>query len=243
MFQCSFQADERTAVMYRRCSTSEQKKSGLGLEAQESAIRDFCEREGFTVIGDFAEAASGTENNRPELANALKLAKETGSFVVVSKLCRLSRRVSKISSLMEEKVPFITAEFGTDVDPMVLHLFASFAEAEAARISRRTKEALAAKKAQGFKLGNPNAAKVGHLGGKVGAGKADEFAWQMKPLIDACRKVGIVSFTAISKHLNEIGKTTRRDGKWHPATVRQLLARIEKLTETRNAGVHGRDKG
>ena len=89
------------------------------------------------------------------------------------------------------------------------------------------------------KLGNPNAAKVGHLGGKVGSVKADEFAWEMKPLIEACRKVGIVSFTAISNHLNEIGKTTRRDGKWHPATVRQLLARIEKLTEARNADVHG----
>ena len=123
----------------------------------------------------------------------------------------------------------------------LLESLPTFAEAEAARISRRTKEALAAKKAQGFTLGNPNFAEVRDQGRAVQVNQADAFAWEMKPLIDACHKVGIVKLQAIADHLNEIGKPTRRGGTWHPMTVKNLLARIDKLTEERNKAVHGQD--
>ena len=59
--------------------------------------------------------------------------------VVVAKLDRLSRNVHFISGLMAQRVPFISAELGPDVEPFLLHLYA-----ERAPISRRTKEALAA---------------------------------------------------------------------------------------------------
>jgi DNA invertase Pin-like site-specific DNA recombinase len=76
--------------------------------------------------------------------------------VGVAKLDRLSRDVHFISGLMAHRVPFLVAELGPDVDPFVLHLYAALAEKERALISGRTKSALAAAKAKGVRLGNPN---------------------------------------------------------------------------------------
>ena len=53
---------------------------------------------------------------------------------------------------MAHRVPFLIAEFGADVDPFILHLFAALAEKERAMIATRTKAALAAAKARGVKL-------------------------------------------------------------------------------------------
>ena len=72
----------------------------------------------------------------------------------MAKLDRLSRDVAFISGLMAQRVPFIVAELGRDADPFMLHLYAALAEKERRLISERTKAALAARKAQGAKLGN-----------------------------------------------------------------------------------------
>jgi DNA invertase Pin-like site-specific DNA recombinase len=75
--------------------------------------------------------------------------------LAVAKLDRLSRDVHFISGLMAQRVPFVVAELGPDVDPFVLHLYAALAEKERTMISRRTKDALRAAKARGVVLGNP----------------------------------------------------------------------------------------
>lgn len=153
----------KTAVAYTRVSTQEQKRSGLGLEAQEAAIKAFAEREGIAITAWFSEAESGkrvsdTLSERPQLCAALEASKAAGGPVLVSKLDRLSRDVHFISGLMVHKVPFLVAELGADVEPFMLHIFAALAEKERAMISQRTKAALAALKAKGVKLGpkNPN---------------------------------------------------------------------------------------
>ena len=148
----------KTAVAYTRVSTAEQGRSGLGLEAQRSAIEAFAAREGIAIAAWFSEAQSGkrvsdTLAERPQLAAALEASKAAGAPVLVSKLDRLSRDVHFISGLMAHKVPFLVAELGADVDPFMLHLFAALAEKERAMISQRTKAALAALKARGVKLG------------------------------------------------------------------------------------------
>jgi DNA invertase Pin-like site-specific DNA recombinase len=148
----------KTAVAYTRVSTAEQGRSGLGLEAQRAAIEAFAAREQITVSAWFAETQSGkrvsdTLSERPQLCAALAASKAAGGTVLVSKLDRLSRDVCFISTLMVQKVPFLVAELGADVDPFMLHLFAALAEKERAMISQRTKAALAALKARGVKLG------------------------------------------------------------------------------------------
>jgi DNA invertase Pin-like site-specific DNA recombinase len=117
----------KPVVIYRRVSTSEQGKSGLGLDAQGSAIAAFCAAEGFEVIIGFEDVSSGKLglDSRPGLAAALAKAARLKCPVIVSKLDRLSRDVAFISGLMARGVPFIVAELGADTDPFVLHLYAA----------------------------------------------------------------------------------------------------------------------
>jgi DNA invertase Pin-like site-specific DNA recombinase len=56
--------------------------------------------------------------------------------------------------LLPKKIAPVLAELGSDADPFMLHLYAALAEKERRLISERTKAALAARKAQGARLGN-----------------------------------------------------------------------------------------
>src|SRR6202166_364605 len=151
----------KTAIAYIRVSTGKQAKSGLGLEAQQEALARFAEAEGYKLLQTFEEVETGKGadalDRRPQLSAALKAARQHDAPVVVAKLDRLSRDVHFISGLMTHRTPFIVAELGADCDPFMLHIYAALAEKERKLISRRTKDALAAKKAQGVKLGGLNA--------------------------------------------------------------------------------------
>src|SRR6266852_6373547 len=172
----------KTAVGYVRVSTSAQGRSGLGLEAQRAAIPHFAETERLHLMQVFEEieTGSGTDalDRRPQLAAALKAAKKIKAPIIVAKLDRLSRDVHFISGLMTHKTPFIVAELGADADPFMLHLYAALAEKERAMISRRTKDALTAKKAQGVALGGLRA----H--GAQAREDAIERAEQLRPVFD-----------------------------------------------------------
>jgi DNA invertase Pin-like site-specific DNA recombinase len=114
------------------------------------------------VVAEFVEFETGKGadalDRRPQLAAALKLAKKRKAEIVLAKLDRQSRDVAFISGLMAQRVPFIVAELGSDVDPFMLHVYAALAEKERRLISERTRAALAAAKARGKRLGNPNLA-------------------------------------------------------------------------------------
>src|ERR1700724_4675966 len=156
------------AIAYYRVSTQRQGKSGLGIEAQRTAVARFAESEGIEIVAEHMEVETGKGadalDRRPELAGALGQARKAKCPVVVAKLDRLSRDVHFISGLMSHRVPFIVAELGADADPFMLPLYAALAEKERALISQRTKAALAAKKAQGVRLGSPHAAEAAALG-------------------------------------------------------------------------------
>ena len=101
------------------------------------------------------ETAKGADafERRPQLKSALNRASAFKCPIVVAKLDRLSRDVAFISGLMAQRVPFIVTALGRNVDPFMLHIYAAMAQQERAMISRRTKEALAAAKARGVRLG------------------------------------------------------------------------------------------
>ncbi len=142
------------AIGYRRVSTNEQGKSGLGLEDQDGSIRAFCTSRGLSLLETFTEVESGKNDDRPELAKALERARRAKGMLVVCTLSRLGRRVSFVASLMDAGTPFACAD-APDDEPFILHVKASFAEEEARKISQRTKAALAALKARGVTLGTP----------------------------------------------------------------------------------------
>jgi DNA invertase Pin-like site-specific DNA recombinase len=217
-------------VAYLRVSTQRQQRSGLGIEAQRSIIRQFASTEALVIAAEFVEHESGKGadalDRRPQLAAALAAAKASKCSVVVSKLDRLSRDVSFVAGLMTQRVPFIVAELGRDADPFLLHLYAALAEKERRLISDRTKAALAAKKASGIQLGNPrNLTLAGAVGRSIQIKTADEFAKSVLPIIQAVRAAGAQTLASIATGLNERGIKSSRGGKWHVSSVANVLGR------------------
>jgi DNA invertase Pin-like site-specific DNA recombinase len=211
-------------VAYLRVSTGAQGKSGLGLEAQREMIARFAGANGFEAVSEHIEVETGKGadalERRPDLRKALAEAKTLSCPIVVAKLDRLSRDVHFISGLMAEGTPFLVAELGPRVPPFMLHIYAAFAEEERRMISERTKAALAAAKARGVKLGNPNIG-VAHARSRA---EADAFAARVKPTIEALRAEGL-TLRAIAAKLTEAGVATARGGKWEAAQVNAVLKR------------------
>ena len=125
-----------------------------------------------------------------------------------------------------------------EANDLTVGIMALVAQQERETISRRTKEALAAAKARGVKLGNPNGAAALRRAGKGGdalratvSANADEFAQSLAPVVDAIRADGHVSLRAIAAELNARGMLTRRGGLWQVSNVSNLLARGQ-LKET-----------
>lgn len=181
----------RPLVAYLRVSTNRQGKSGLGLEAQRAAVEAFSAAGGFAIVGEHIEVETGKGGDalerRTELTAALAAARRLKCAVVVAKLGRLPRDVAFIAGMMAQRVPFLMAELGQGVDPIVLHLYAAPTEKEHAMISGRTKAALAAKKAQGVQLGNRSNLAAVAKGREAREDKADTFAANVLPIIAASR--------------------------------------------------------
>jgi DNA invertase Pin-like site-specific DNA recombinase len=210
----------KSAITYVRVSTARQGKSGLGLEAQQAIIQRFVDQEGIKIAQSFIEVQSGKDDDqkRPQLAAALAAAKKAGAPIIVAKLDRLSRDVHYISGLMSHKTPFIVAELGADTDPFMLHIYAALAEKERRMISDRTKQALARKKAKGFKLGGLNA------GGIAARDEALQRAEDLRPVF---AELAGLSARKIAEALNARKIATPSGGEWHSTTVIRVQKRIE----------------
>src|SRR3954469_18209365 len=198
------------AVAYYRVSTARQGRSGLGIEAQRAAVQRFAEAEGFELASEFVEVETGKGSDaldrRPQLAAALAAGRGGRCPVVVAKLDRVSRDVAFIAGLMAQRVPFIVAELGVDADPVMLHLYAALAEKERRLIGERTRSALAARKAQGARLGNRrNASTAASAGRADQIAEADQFAANVLPVINSLRSTGVTDLRGIARALNDRG--------------------------------------
>ena len=135
-------------VAYHRVSTARQGRSGLGLEAQETAINRLAAERNCEVIAAFTEVESGKVNNRPQLAEALHLAKITGATLAIAKLDRLSRNAAFLLILRDSGVRFIAADM-PEANDITVGIMALVAQQEREAIAQRTREALRAAKARG----------------------------------------------------------------------------------------------
>src|SRR6185369_1650483 len=186
------------------------------------------EAECFTIVAEFAEAETGKGadaiDRRPQLAAALAAGRQKKFPVIVAKLDRPSRDVAFIAGLMAQRLPFIVAELGVDADPFMLHLYAALAEKERRLIGERTRSALAARKAQGTKLGNPrNAADAAAAGRAVQVADADRFAANVLPIVNSVRASGVADLHGIAQALNDRGVRTARGGRWHVSNVKNVI--------------------
>jgi len=210
----------RPAIGYIRVSTAKQGRSGLGLEAQQEALRRFAQSEGYSLAETFkdVESAKHDENHRPALKAAIEKARKEGAPIIVAKLDRLSRDVHYISGLMKHRVPFIVTELGADTDPFLLHLYAALAEKERKMIGERTKAAMAAAKARGVRIGGLRS-------------KGIELAAEAKQRAESLRSVfaGLSGLSArkAADELNMRGVPTPEGGKWHAVQVIRVRRRLE----------------
>ena len=219
----------RPLVGYLRVSSTQQGRSGLGIEAQRQALAQFAEADGFEIVREYVEVETGKGadalDRRPQLAAALADARKRRCPIAVAKLDRLSRDVHFISGLMVHRAPFLVAELGPDVDPFILHLFAALAEKERFLIASRTKSALAAAKARGVTLGGPKIREAQKIAVERVMEIADRHARNVLPIIRDIQRAGIKSLRDVAAALNARGIATARGGKWYAATVRNAMAR------------------
>lgn len=217
-------------VEYYRVSTDKQGRSGLGLEAQQEAVRRFLKDGDTTVRPPFVEVESGKNDDRPQLLAAMAVCRKTGATLLIAKLDRLARDVAFIATLMKSDVRFVACDM-PDADPFRLHIEAAIAEEEARKISQRTKAALAAAKARGVKLGGyrgfdlteEQRVKGAERSASVRAEGASKRAGGLMPMIDTIRAEGITSLGGIAKALNERGILTAKGGQWQAVQVKRLL--------------------
>ncbi len=166
-------------IAYYRVSTQRQGKSGLGLEAQQAAVKDHLNGGRWQLVAQITEVESGKRKDRPKLAEALKLCRVHGATLIIAKLDRLARNVAFVSALMDAGVEFEAVDF-PQANRLTIHIMAAVAEHEAKAISERTKAALAAAKVRGVKLGGYRGdmltAKARDLGCKARAARATAHA-------------------------------------------------------------------
>lgn len=213
-------------IKYYRVSTRSQADSGLGLSAQQRDIDLYLSTYAETpweVLAEFTDVQSGKDDNRPELQEAMALAEETGATILIAKLDRISRRVSFISAIMERKKLNLTVATMPNADKFQLHIYAALAEQEREFISLRTKQALAPLKGTGKLGGNRgNIDKANEAARALADSHAAKVMDTVLPLKEAGRTLQQIADT-----LNKSGVKTARGGKWHPTTVKNVLARSE----------------
>jgi DNA invertase Pin-like site-specific DNA recombinase len=220
----------RRFVAYYRVSTDRQGRSGLGLEAQQSSVRNYLNGGEWELIGEFTEIESGKHENRPELVKALEVCRRQKARLVIAKLDRLSRNLAFIATLMDSGVEFLAVD-NPHANKLTIHILAAVAQHEREMISERTRSALQAAKARGKKLGNPKVREAGVLGNIVIKDTAMRFAANVLPVIREIQAAGAKSNAAIAAKLNERRVPTARGGVWTHVQVRAVTGRGVPLTD------------
>ncbi|MER8544749.1 recombinase family protein [Mesorhizobium sp. M1169] len=212
-------------VSYRRVSRKSQGESGLGLEGQERDIELFLSTYANDpeVIAEFREVQSGADDDRPELAKALALVRKTPDCeLLVAKLDRLSRRVSFIAKIMDDKKVRLRVASMPHADAFQLHIYAALAEQEREFVSRRTIAALDAAKARGVRLGGCRPQTVAR--NDAVKATADARAAQLVGVVQPMREAG-KTFAEIAQALQTMNVPTARGGRWNDVTVARILRR------------------
>lgn len=206
---------------YIRVSTDEQVDSGLGLAAQRAALLAEAARRGWDLELVVEDGRSAKDLNRPAVVGALdRLDRRQADALVVAKLDRLSRSVADFGGLLDQAGrlgwSIVCLDLSVDTTTPVggtANVVASAAQYERRLIGQRTREALAAKRAQGVRLGRPSVLPV----------------TVVRRVVDEQR--GGRSLRAIAAGLTADGvPTARGGGAWASSSVQSLLRSQQAVT-------------
>lgn len=209
-------------IAYYRVSTKQQGASGLGLDAQRNAVHSFTKCD-TCIVAEYTEVESGKNDQRIQLVAAIAHAKSIGATLVIAKLDRLSRNAGFIFALRDSGVDFVCADM-PDANTLTIGIFASLSQHEREIISQRTKVALQAKKAQGFKLGSPQnlTQEARTKGAAVRREQAQSHNQQASEMAILLREKGL-SMREIAERLNTLGFRTRTGKSFYVSAVSRLL--------------------
>jgi DNA invertase Pin-like site-specific DNA recombinase len=208
-------------VAYYRVSTEKQASSGLGLDAQRSAVLVFVKSRNGSVVAEFQEVESGRVRARPELKRALAECARLKATLVIARLDRLARNLYVIASLMEARVEFVAADMPS-ANKLTIQLIAAIAEHERDQISKNTKAALRAAKDRGVVLGNPRLHEARVAAVRAKKIKAYDFARKMHSQIQL-QGIAQLSLNKIAQILNAQGIETQRGNAWTATGVRNII--------------------
>lgn len=224
-------------VAYFRVSTDRQGESGLGIEAQRQTVEDHLNGGDWELVAEYTEVESGRKQmrKRPQLKKALDYCKANGCTLIAARVDRITRNLAFLSNVLESGVDVIFCNIPQLANPaqnkLILHIMASIAEYEGAVISERTKDALAAAKRRGVKLGSRDPKTASDVAAAARATEADTFAKSVGPIIVELQKYGCTTLNEIGKGLKARGiKTSRGKFEWHASAVKNVIQRYENLT-------------
>lgn len=234
----------RRYVAYLRVSTDRQGQSGLGLEAQQTAITAYLGTASRLLLPPFIEVESGRKAGRPKLAEAIEKCRRTGATLLVAKLDRLSRNADFLRALIASDVDVAFCDL-PHVPPgamgkFLLSQMVLVAELEAGLTSERTKAALAAAKARGVKLGGDRGYRpttppnwtAGAEASVAARGRiADHAAHRVAEAVRVIQEAGggDLSLRALAEALTLQGVPTPRGGtSWTATAVRRALLRVSE---------------
>ena len=217
-------------VAYYRVSTDKQGRSSLGLEAQREAVVRHVQSVNGLIVAEMQEVESGKRADRPQLLAAISACRVRRATLVIAKLDRLTRNVAFLANLMGSGIEFVACD-NPHATRFTIHILAAVAEHEREMISARTTAALAAAKARGVRLGNPNLQggnpAASRLASAAKSALANEYAADVQPFIDAARRAGADTLGQIAKALIARGVRTPSGGeRWTHVQVRRTLLRV-----------------
>jgi len=207
-------------VAYYRVSTDRQGRSGLGLEAQQAAVRGYLGAS--APIAEFIEIESGKRNDRPQLKQALALCRKRKARLVIAKLDRLSRNLAFIAALMDSGVEFVAVD-NPHATRLTLHILAAVAEHERHMIADRTRAALQAAKARGIRLGQNGADRLAPAYRSAAMVRARHLA----PVLAELKSTGM-SARQMAAELTARDIPTPTGARWHAQTVIRVLQRADQ---------------
>lgn len=214
-------------IAYFRVSTERQGQSGLGLEAQQAAVKAYADG----ILHSFTEIESGKHDDRPQLAAAIAMCKARGAALLIAKIDRLSRQAAFLLTLRDSGVQIVAADM-PNAGTLEFGVRAVVAQHEREEISRRTKAALQAAKARGVRLGSPTPQAGSAAGVAAIQAKAAAYIERVRPLVlDILQRSGATTVRDIATVLEARNVPTPRGStKWHPSQVSNLMSNLMRST-------------
>jgi len=209
-------------VCYYRVSTTQQGQSGLGLEAQQQAVRNYAEKVQGAVLDELTEVESGKRSDRPILNQAIELCRQTGATLLVAKLDRLSRNLHFVTTLQQSKVNFVAVD-NPHATPFLIHILVAVAELERTMVSARTKAALESAKRRGTKLGNPRFHESLGRARECRRVQSHQRLGELVPVVRELQRSGLSRLKDLAGGLNRRGFKTSMGCEFTPTHVQRIL--------------------